>query len=120
MVHEWLEAVIRIGAVLYRKRHANVLVDAVKHLFGVMREKLPAAAYNLNIDAYRYGRLYTKGVEEVFLGVHTELKALYDCYSMHQMGSRERRGMHFGPARAIFGIDIWNQLLSDVYCCGAS
>ena len=114
MVHEWLEALIRIGAVLYRKRFSNGLFSAVKHLFGVMRERLPVIACNLDLDAYRYGRLYTEAVEKVFLDVRAELQALYECYSMYRMGSKERRGMHFGPARAIFGIDIWNQLLSDV------
>ena len=113
MVHEWLEALIRIGAVLYRRRSSNNLIISLKHLFGVMREKLPLIAYGFDLDAYRFGRLYTEAVENVFIEVRAELQALYDCYSMYRMGSKERRGMHFGPARAIFGIDIWNQLLSD-------
>ena len=113
MVHEWLEAVVRIGSLLYRKRHANALVLAVKHLFAVMHERLPTTAYDVDLDGYRYGRLYTAVVEDVFLRVHNELKAVYDCYNMYHMGSKERRGMHFGPARAVFGIDIWNQMLND-------
>ena len=116
MGHEWLEAIIRIGSVLYRKRHADALVLAMKHLFAAMREKLPPTAWDVDLDAYRQGRLYTQEVEKVFLRVQKEIEALYGCYSMYQMGSKERRGMHFGPARAIFGIDIWNQMLSDALC----
>merc|ERR1712196_332489 len=40
------------------------------------------------------------------------LKAVYTCYSMHNLGKKHRKGMKKG-AQPVFGMDTWARLLSD-------
>lgn len=44
MFHEWLEAVLRMAHVLYRKRHGDRLGDALDHLCRTMATRLPRLA----------------------------------------------------------------------------
>mmetsp|Transcript_29332 Transcript_29332/g.98817 ORF Transcript_29332/g.98817 Transcript_29332/m.98817 type:complete len:271 (+) Transcript_29332:318-1130(+) len=109
MFHEWLEAVLRMAYVLYRKRHEDRLADALDHLCRTMATRLPRLAL-VDADAFRWARLYTGAVEAACLPRMAELRAVYDTFSSWMVGKRKRLGVKVINT-PVFAMDNWNALL---------